>query len=318
MPELKRREFLAGAVASAGLVQVGCQTALKREQEDSKGPLFGLNLLLYTAAVTPDKVSLIERTAELGYDAVEVPLNDLSLVDVRAVSRAREKAGLVLSTCCVMMPGENLASSDPEERRRGRERVKRMIQMTAEMGGRIAAGPIYAPVRYLTGKWRTQAEWEWLKEGLREGAEWAEKNGILLAIEPLNRFETYLLNTAGDVRRLITEVGHPALRVQIDTFHANIEEKDTAQAAENCGHLLGHVHASESDRGIPGTAQVRWREFFRALKKIDYHGLIVLESFATDILDLCAAACIWRKFFDSPDECAQKGLRFLREAYRAA
>ena len=170
----------------------------------------------------------------------------------------------------------------------------------------------------LTRKARTEDEWKWCAEGFSAVAPHAEKAGITLAVEPLNRFETYVFNTAADITRMCRQVGSPALTVQLDTFHANIEEKDTATAIRATGKFLGHFHACENDRGTPGTGQVKWREVFAALKDIEYGRWVTIESFATGILDLCAAACIWRPIYDSADGLARQGLAFLKEMARSA
>ncbi|MFW6162466.1 MAG: sugar phosphate isomerase/epimerase family protein, partial [Planctomycetota bacterium] len=156
-------------------------------------------------------------------------------------------------------------------------------------------------------------EWDRAVEGLRAAAEHAGDAGIALTIEPLNRFETYFVNTAADARALVEEVGHPALNVQLDTFHANIEEKDTPAAIRLLGDRLGHFHACENDRGQPGTGQVPWDGVFEALRDVDYDGWVVIETFARGIRDLCAAACIWRDIYDSADGLARDGLAFLRQ-----
>ena len=212
----------------------------------------------------------------------------------------------------------NLCSEKAGERAAGVEQLKKMVDITAAMGGDTVAGPLYSPVGLLTRKARTEEEWKWCREGLRAAADHAEKAKILLAIEPLNRFETYVFNIAADAARMVKEVGSPALKVQLDTFHCNIEEKDTAAAIRATGAMLGHFHACENDRGTPGTGQVKWKEVFAALKSINYDRWITIESFATGILDLCAAACIWRPIYDSADGLAIDGLAFLRQMARTA
>jgi len=279
---------------------------------------YGLNLLVYTATFSSDQVDLVPKVAEMGYDGVEIPFNDLSVLDASATRRACEAAGLGLTSCCIMLPGTSPSSPDADERRAGVERLKQMIDITADMGGDAVAGPLYAPVSHLTGTQRTDDEWKWCVEGLAAAAEYAAGTGIVLAIEPLNRFETYVLNTAADAVRMVKEVASESLKVQIDTFHGNIEEKDTAAAICATGGWLGHFHASESDRGVPGTGQVRWGEVFAALKEIDYSGWITIESFATGIVDLCAAACIWRPIYETADKLATDGLAFLKQTAGAA
>jgi D-psicose/D-tagatose/L-ribulose 3-epimerase len=188
-----------------------------------------------------------------------------------------------------------------------------MLDITAAMGGEAIAGPLYAPVRHLTGRARTDDEWKWCADVLRAAAEHAGGVGVAMAIEPLNRFETYVLNTVADAVRMCREIGSDNLKVQVDTFHANIEEKDTAAALRDAGPYVGHVHASENDRGVPGTGQVCWGEVFAALRDIGYDRWITIESFATGIVDLCRAACIWRPIYESAEGLARDGLAFLKK-----
>lgn len=319
--DMNRRGFLgktALAIGAAGLA--GCEAAApEKKGGEPLNVRYGLNLLVYTATFSKDQLDLIPKVADMGYDGVEVPFNDLSVLDAKATRAALEKAKMGMTSCCIMMPGTSPCSEKPEERKAGVERLKQMIDITVEMGGEAVAGPLYSPVGYMTGVARTDDEWKWCVENLGAAAKHAEKANIMLAIEPLNRFETYVLNIDADALKLVKEVGSPNLTVQVDTFHANIEEKDTAAAIRAVGkEYLGHFHASESDRGVPGTGQVRWEEVFRALKDIGYDRWITIESFATGIVDLCAAACIWRPIYESADGLAKDGLAFLKEMARTA
>ena len=274
---------------------------------------YGLNLLVYTASLPKDKIDVIPKVAEMGYDGVEIPFTDLAVLDAPAIRKAREKAGVGLSSCCVLEEHGGLCSHEASERKAGLDRLRRMVDLTAEMGGDVMGGPLYAPVRYLTGRAPTAEELAWCAEGLAAAADHAAKAKVTLAIEPLNRFETFVVTTAGDAVKLVQATNRPNLKVQMDTFHANIEERDTAAAIRATGRRLGHFHACENDRGIPGTGQVRWKEVFAALREIDYTGWVTIESFATGIVDLCAAACIWRPIYDSADDLATKGLAFLKK-----
>ena len=276
------------------------------------GVRFGLNLLVYTPTFSREKLDLIAKVAGMGFDGVEVPFNDLDVLDAPATRGACEAAGVGVTSCCVLMPDGSLCATDPAQRQAGLARLRRMVDLTAEMGGKVMAGPLYAPVRCLTGRARTDDEWKWCVEGLAAAAEHAGNAGVMLAIEPLNRFETHVLNTAADAVAMVRAVGSDHLKVQLDTFHGNIEEKDTAAAIRHAGGLLGHFHASESDRGELGTGQVRWKKIFAALKDIRYDGWVTIESFATGIVDLCAAACIWRPIYESADQLAIDGLAFLK------
>jgi len=274
---------------------------------------FGLNALLYTVSFSADDLDLIARVADIGYDGIELPFIDLDSLDPAPTRRALEAAGIEATGCATLVPGANLVSGEAAERAAGLARLKRCVDIAAEMGIKAVAGPLYAPVGFLTGSGRTDDEWQRAIDGLRAAAEYAGGAGVVLAIEPLNRFETYFLNTAADALRLVEEVGHPALKVQVDTFHAHIEEDDTAAAIRTLGDRLGHFHASESNRGTPGTGQVHWDAALGALRGTGYQGWVTIESFATGIVDLCRAACIWRPIYESADQLARQGLAFLRE-----
>jgi len=320
---ITRRGLLRTGAAVVGAAGLGGLRAVAAAQ-DAPPPagqaklLYGLNLLVYTATFSKDRTDLIRKVADMGFDGVEIPFNDLSVLDVKATRNARRDAGVGLTSCCVMMPGTNLCSEKAQEREAGVDRIKQMTDITVEMGGRVVAGPLYSPVRLLTGRARTAEEWKWCADGLAAAAAHARKAGAILAVEPLNRFETYVFNTAADVARMAAEVNSPALKVQMDTFHGNIEEKDTAAAIRATGKALGHFHASESDRGVPGTGQVKWKEVFGALKATGYRGYVTIESFAAGILELCAAACVWRPLYESADGLARQGLAFLKEMGRTA
>ena len=279
---------------------------------------FGLNALLYTVSFSADDLDLIARVADIGYDGIELPFIDLDSLDPAPTRRALEAAGMEATGCATLVPGANLVSGEAAERAAGLARLKRCVDIAAEMGIEAVAGPLYAPVGFLTGSGRTDDEWQRAIDGLRAAAEYAGGAGVVLAIEPLNRFETYFLNTAADALALVEAVDHPALSVQLDTFHANIEEKDTPAAIRLLGGRLGHFHACENDRGQPGTGQVPWDDVFAALSDVGYDGWVVIETFARGIRDLCAAAFIWRDIYDSADGLARDGLAFLKQKAAAA
>lgn len=170
---------------------------------------------------------------------------------------------------------------------------------------------MYAGLGVLTGRRRTPEEWNWAVEALQAVARHARKSDVTLCLEPLNRFETYFLNTLEGAARLIREIGEPNVKIHYDTFHSNIEERHPVEALRAVGRELGHVHISENDRGVPGTGHVNWRGMLEALKDMGYNGWLTIESFAQPDPDLAAAA-IWRDLAPSGDELAQQGLRFIR------
>ena len=134
----------------------------------------------------------------------------------------------------------------------------------------------------------------------------------MLAIEPLNRFETDLVNTVEQAIELCDMVDRPNLGLLVDTFHMNIEEKDVGDAVRSAGSRVFHVQVAENDRGTPGTGQVHWAEFFSALSAIDYQGQIVVESFLPTVAEIARAVSLWRPVAPSMDDLARDGLGFLR------
>jgi D-psicose/D-tagatose/L-ribulose 3-epimerase len=190
--------------------------------------------------------------------------------------------------------------------------LKKIIRLIRQLGGSAIGGPLYAPVGYKPGWPRTAQEWKWAVKFFKEVTPFAEDAGVTLCIEPINRFETFFINTAADAVALCKEVGSPMLKVHLDTFHMNIEEKNTPAAIRRTGRHLGHVHISESDRGIPGTGQVDWPGVFKALRDVKYDGWFVIESFHSSVKEIAAATCIWRKLAPTPDTIAVEGRKLIR------
>src|SRR5207249_2891422 len=143
-----------------------------------------------------------------------------------------------------------------------------------------------------------------------------EKKGKMIAIEPLNRFETDFINTCEQAIQMVKEVGSPALSIHLDTFHMNIEEKDPAAAIRRAGKMLGHVHACGSDRGTPGNDHIDWKSIAAALKKVGYKKDVVIESFTPDVLVIAKAASIWRLMEPNKNDIAIKGVKFLKRVLR--
>ena len=163
-----------------------------------------------------------------------------------------------------------------------------------------------------SGKGPTADEWRWGVESMREVAEHAAEVNVTLALEYLNRFECYFLNTAVDGARFVNDVDHPRCRMMYDTFHSHIEEKDVAEAIRSLKDCLVHVHISENDRSTPGTGNVRWAENFDTLSEIGYDGFMVVEAFGLALPNLATATKIWRRMFKSESQLAADALAFMK------
>ncbi len=274
---------------------------------------YGVNTMVWTTRVGKDQDVLFSRIREWDFDGVELFLSPEEPADIARAKRTLDHLNLERTTCSVLPREAHLVSTQAEVRARGIDYLRRCVQRTAEMGARLICGPLYAGLGVMTGRRRTDEEWKWAIEGLGVVARRGQELGITLCIEPLNRFETYFLNTLQDASRLVREIGAPNVRIHFDTFHANIEEGQPAVAVRSAGQNIGHVHISENDRGTPGTGHVDWRGILSALKDVGYDGWLTIESFAQPEPELASAASIWRDLASSGDDLARRGLKFIKD-----
>jgi D-psicose/D-tagatose/L-ribulose 3-epimerase len=276
---------------------------------------FGLNLLLWTTSVDESIRPLVEQIRDWGYDGVELPIFSADEKALAAAGQWLDDLGMERTAVTVCVAEENPISNSVEIRRAAVERLKRVVDGAAAAGARLLCGPIHSALGQFTGRGPTSDEWKWGQESLAIVADHAEKVDVMLAIEPLNRFECYLLNTSEDCARFVREVDHRYLKMMYDTFHAHIEEKDVAKAVRSCSEYLVHVHLSENDRSTPGTGAVDWTTTFAALREIDYQGWMTVEAFGLVLPELAAATKIWRRMYDSEESLAKQGLQFVRNAW---
>ncbi|MCS7315565.1 MAG: sugar phosphate isomerase/epimerase family protein [Bryobacterales bacterium] len=273
---------------------------------------FGVHSFLWSAGFGESDVGLFALAKQYGFDGLEIPLFEPRSFPAAAVRRALEANRMECTVSAVMVEGLSLISEDAGVRRRARAHLADAIRAVADAGANLLVGPLYSPVGYLPGRRRTRDEWRWAVEAYRELTTVLDPNGVTLAIEPLNRFETYFLNTAADAVALAIEVDHPRVGVLLDTFHMNIEEKNLGAAYRLAGRHLKHVHACENDRGTPGTGHIEWNAVFAALREIGYDGWLTIESFGFALGGISAAASIWRDLESSPDLIAIEGIKFLK------
>jgi D-psicose/D-tagatose/L-ribulose 3-epimerase len=279
---------------------------------------FGVNTLLWTAGFDESNLPLLGRIKAWGFDGVEIARFSFDGFPAAKIRQALADEGLGCTMCSALTGSLSLVTEDGNLRAQTLDFLRQGIETAAELGASIFMGPFCTAVGYLPGRRRTQDEWTRAVESFRALGPALDACQVTLAHEPLNRFEAYFNNTAEDALALFDEAGPARLGVMVDTFHSNIEAKNTANTVRNVARRLVHFHASESDRGVPGTGQVHWRETLSALKQVDYDGWITIESFGSTIPEIAAAACIWRDLAPSVETIATDGLRFLRETWDAA
>jgi D-psicose/D-tagatose/L-ribulose 3-epimerase len=274
---------------------------------------YGVNSFIWTANFDTADLPLLPRIKEQGFDGIELPLFRPAEFKAAEFRKALAENGLECTLCTILVGGTNIISEDAAVRKKTRAHMEDCVKAAADVGGKIIAGPLYSPVGYLPGRRRTADEWNWAVECYQSLGDTLARHDVTIAIEPLNRFETYFLNTAADTLKLVTEINHPNVGILFDTFHANIEEKDVAAAFLSLGKHLKHVHTCENDRGTPGSGHVDWDGIFRALRSIGYNGWLTIESFGFALGELSAAASIWRDIERNPEAIAFDGIKFLKQ-----
>ncbi|HXY85060.1 MAG TPA: sugar phosphate isomerase/epimerase family protein [Gaiellaceae bacterium] len=257
---------------------------------------------------------LVARVGELGFDSIELPIEELGGYDPRLAAELIAAQGLGVSICAAFPPGRDLLA-DAEVVASTQAFLRGCIDVAVTVGARVVGGPMTAAVGRV---WRLEpgerpALLARLAQALLPVADYAGEAGVRLALEPLNRYETSVVNTAEQALEVLAAVDSPVLGVLLDTYHMNIEEKHPADAIRLAGTHLLHVHASASDRGAPGADHVDWRVLAEALAEVDYGGTLCIEAFTPLQPGIATAAYIWRPVAASQDALAAHGLAFLRE-----
>lgn len=275
-----------------------------------------MNLFVWTMDMSEDLSDTLSFLKTSGFDFVEIPVNEpttdrANLAKWERIGQQLRGLKLGAQTCTICGPEHSLISADESVRQAGVDYLKHVVDCTAAVGATILMGPLYAGFKTFTGSPATAQEWAWSVAGMRAVAEHAQTQGVTLAIEYLNRFETYLLTCADDVVRYVVAVDHPNCQAAFDTFHANMEEKSISEAIRNVAPYLVHVQISENDRSTPGSGHINFDEVFDTLDEVGYTGPIAIEAFGPNPPALAAATHIFRPMFDSPEQLAVDGLNFI-------
>jgi D-psicose/D-tagatose/L-ribulose 3-epimerase len=273
---------------------------------------YGMNLLLWTGEMYDGMQPILESLKEMGFDGVELPMFDLDIGKWTRWGKRLDDLGLERTAVTVRGADDNPISPDAAVRAKGVETSKRAVDCCRAVGATTLVGPYHSALGVFSGQGPTPDEWKWGVESMRAVAEHAGDAGIMLAIEYLNRFETYLLTCVADTVRFVQDVALPSCRMMYDTFHANIEEKSIGQAIRDAAPLTIHVHISENDRSTPGSGGVDWKTTFDTLRDVRYDGWLMIEAFGLALPELVAATKIWRRMYQSEQQLARDGLAFMK------
>jgi D-psicose/D-tagatose/L-ribulose 3-epimerase len=278
----------------------------------------GFNLLLWTPHVTAEHEGILKNLKKTGYDGVEIPMFEGTPDHYTRVGDMLDRIGLERTVVSVLPAGCNPLATDKAEQKAAVERAKWTIDCTAALGAQILGGPMHSEHGYFSGAPATAAERKRALSFHRRAGDHAARNNVRLALEALNRFELYFLNTMEELAGYIEEVEHPAIKAMYDTFHANIEEKNPVGAIKTIGPHLIHVHISENDRGTPGKGHVPWAETYKALRKAKYDGWLTIEAFGRALPPLAAATRVWRDFASNYEEVYKFGFKSMKQGWAKA
>lgn len=275
---------------------------------------FGINTFLFTSPFNNASTKLFPKFKKWGFDTVEIAIEDPSHIDPAHVKRELDRNGLVCGSVCAAMGPNRDLRGDAKAQKTGLAYMTALLDQMVVLGCPSLIGPVYSAVGRADAVPANEYKKQWatVVKNLKVLCKHAEKRGRQICLEPLNRFETDFINTCDQGLKMIKAVGSPALKLHLDTFHMNIEEKSQADAIRKAGKHLAHFHACGSDRGTPCNDHIDWKQIAKALKDIRYDGNVVIESFTTDVKVIAKAAAIWRRMEPTRDEIAVKGLKNLR------
>ena len=280
-------------------------------------PKYAINTVLWTWPFTVEKLGLLQKVKDFGYDAVEFAIEDMSGGHLAKIKAEVDRLGLETLLCGAFGPNRSLIDPDEKVRREGIKYIRDLLKVCEVLGAKTIVGPTYSVGLYdhiLEAGGRERAENNFV-ESLKEIAPDAHALDVHIAIEPLNRYETNFINLGVDAMRLIELVNSPAIGLHLDPYHMNIEEPSFAGPIEQAGDKLYHFHICENDRGTAGTGTINWGEIATALKKINYDYYLSVESCDPEGLspEICKLAGIWRAYDESADKIARDSLTFMIE-----
>jgi D-psicose/D-tagatose/L-ribulose 3-epimerase len=277
---------------------------------------YGVSTWLWTSPFITDSIEvLFPKIAQMGYDVVEIAVEDPALINVNAVKEGLKKYNLKAAICGAFGASRDLTHEDARVHQNCLSYIESCLEICAELDTGFFGGPMYSAVgkARMVPPERRKAEWELAVKNLGIVCKMASAHGLKIALEPLNRFESDLVNTAEEVLQLVNDINHPSAGIMLDGFHMNIEEKDIEKAIATAGDRLIHIQVSENYRGTPGTGQTCWELYKRGLEAINYTGIVSIESFTPENQELAGAVCFWHPMAEDQDQFASEGLSFLRK-----
>jgi D-psicose/D-tagatose/L-ribulose 3-epimerase len=279
----------------------------------------GFNLLLWTTHVTAKHQPLLQKLKQAGYEGVEIPVFEGGPTYYSELGKLLDKIGLERTIVSVVpTPDKNPISADASSRQAGVDYLKWLIDCSQAIGSKLLCGPLHSTLGQFSGMGPTKQERRRAISVHRKAGDYAATKGVKIALEAINRFECYFVNTMDALVDYLDDVDHPNITGMYDTFHGNIEEADPVGIIGRSKKHISHVHISENDRGTPGRGHVDWPGVYSALKKSKYDGWLTIEAFGRAMPELAAATRVWRDFSPSLDTVYLEGIKSIRRGWAKA
>ena len=255
----------------------------------------------------------IRRAAQLGYDGVEIPLPDPFEVKKEEVQKALNASGILCTCGTGLNVSADISSTDPDVRKNGITHIKRCLELCSEFGSDTLSG-------VLNAAWGMTADWVCMKDRIKYSKEllyklgdYAEKMGVVMALEILNRYEGSMFNTVLEGKEFVNDIGHQNVKLHFDTYHAHIEEADMEQALRDGAGHIRHVHMGDNQRSRPGSGQIDFLQVCRVLDETGYDRWLTLECFVAPGGEVASGTYTWRNTDTDGIQTAKKGLSFMME-----
>lgn len=273
----------------------------------------GMHTSQWCDVFSNDTLDVLDTAKGYGFDYVEIPLTHLDVYDPKATKERLDSLGLEATTATVLFdPAMDITSFDPAVRANGIKYLKECVDAAAATGSPVVTGVTYQQYKKPAVHKPSDDEWNFAADALREVAQYGQDKGVGISCEVIVRYESSLLNTAEEARRLMDMIGEPNAYIHLDSYHMNVEEKDFYDAIVTAGDRLGFFHMCENDRGIPGTGHVDWDGIFRGFKDIGFDGYLGFEGYTPDTW-ANAGGWVWRPYAPDADTYVRQSIEFAHK-----
>ena len=281
----------------------------------------GVISMFYARPFTREHFGTFARMKKAGADVIELLVPEADELHLAETRKAIADAGLACVLAARVNLTRDLASPDQKAREAGIAYLESCAEIAHALDAKIVGGPLYGAPMVFAGRAPApvgaddrRIKMDAIIAGLRQAAKRAADYGVVFGVEPLNRFETDICNTAKHAIEIVDRVDHASVGVMLDTFHMNMEDFDLASAIRATGKRLVHFQANENNRGFVGSGHIDWGNVARSLVDVGYQGPIVLEPFRRSDEKAGVTLAQWRAPTENEDEALMHSIHYLKAA----